>query len=89
MALSGEEKSSRTVTPVEADRTTERKLVEAAQNGDKQAFGQLIRRNQKRLFRFIYGLTKSFDKTEDIVQDAFVKAYQALNSFKPEYAFYP
>lgn len=89
MALSGEEKSSRTVTPVEADRTTGRKLVEAAQNGDKQAFGQLIRRNQKRLFRFIYGLTKSFDKTEDIVQDAFVKAYQALNSFKPEYAFYP
>ena len=87
--MAGEENSFRTVTPVEADRSAERKLVEAAQNGDQQAFGLLIRRNQKRLFRFIYGLTKSFDKTEDIVQEAFVKAYQALDSFKSEYAFYP
>lgn len=67
----------------------ERKLVEAAQNGDQRAFGQLIRRHQKRLFRFIYGLLGSFDQAEDVVQEAFVKAYQALGTFRTEYEFYP
>jgi RNA polymerase sigma-70 factor (ECF subfamily) len=67
----------------------ERKLIEAAQAGDKKAFGQLIRRHQKRLFRFIYGLTGSFDQAEDIVQEAFVKAYQAMDTFKVGYDFYP
>lgn len=68
---------------------SERKLVEAAQNGDKRAFGQLIRLHQKRLFRYIYGLLNSFDATEDIVQEAFVKAYDNITTFRTEYAFYP
>ena len=68
---------------------SERKLVEAVQNGDQRAFGQLIRLHQKRLFRYIYGLLKSFDATEDIVQEAFVKAYDNIKTFRTEYAFYP
>jgi RNA polymerase sigma-70 factor (ECF subfamily) len=69
--------------------TAERKLIEAAKNGDKQAFGRLIRLNQKRLFRFVYGLLGSFDATEDIVQEAFVKAYGAIDRFDLQYSFYP
>jgi len=61
----------------------------AAQNGDKKAFGQLIRLHQKKLFRYIYGLVGSFDQAEDIVQESFVRAYAALGSFRTEYAFYP
>jgi len=72
-----------------ADSVDERKLIEAAQIGDNQAFGLLIRKHQKRLFRFIYGLTGSFDQTEDIVQDAFVRAYGAIKTFRVGYAFYP
>ena len=68
---------------------SERKLVEAAQNGDKRAFGQLIRLHQKRLFRYIHGMLNSFDATEDIVQEAFVKAYNNILTFRTEYAFYP
>ena len=71
------------------EKSKERKLVENAQNGDKKAFGQLIRLHQKKLFRFIYGLTGSFDQTEDIVQETFIKAWKALGRFNPEYAFYP
>lgn len=67
----------------------EQKLIEQAQNGDGQAFGQLIRLHQKRLFRFAYALVKSFDQAEDIVQETFVKAYQAIGTFRPGYAFYP
>ena len=73
----------------EEQQQSEKKLVAAVQNGDKRAFGQLVRMHQKRLFRFIYGLTGSFDVTEDIVQEAFVKAFNAMATFKPEYAFYP
>ena len=86
--LSPEEKVNRPVTEDES-RNRERKLIEAAQNGDQRAFGQLIRMHQKRLFRFIYGLVGSFDQAEEIVQEAFVKAYGALERFRTEYAFYP
>jgi len=72
-----------------ADSVDEKKLIESAQNGDKRAFGLLIRKHQKRLFRFIYGLTGSFDQTEDIVQDAFVRAYGAIKTFRAGYVFYP
>jgi RNA polymerase sigma-70 factor (ECF subfamily) len=64
-------------------------VIEAARKGDKKAFGQLVRDHQKRLFRFIYGLTGSFDQTEDIVQEAFVKAYDALDRFEKGREFYP
>jgi RNA polymerase sigma-70 factor (ECF subfamily) len=68
---------------------TEKKLVEAVQNGDKKAFGQLVRLHQKRLMRYIYGLVKSFDVAEDVVQEAFVKSYNKIGEFKTQYAFYP
>ncbi|HWR83052.1 MAG TPA: sigma-70 family RNA polymerase sigma factor [Candidatus Deferrimicrobium sp.] len=71
------------------DRPTERQLTEAAQNGDRKAFGQLIRMHQQRLTRMAIGLVGSFDVAEDIVQETFVRAYGAIRRFRTEYAFYP
>ncbi len=71
------------------DKSNERRLIEAVQNGDKAAYGKLVRTHQKRLFRFIYGLLGSFDATEDIVQDSFVKAYNSITTFNLEFSFYP
>lgn len=68
---------------------SERKLIEAAVGGDKSAFGRVVRLNQKRLFGFIYGLVGSFDMAEDIVQEAFIKSYQALDRFRVGEEFYP
>lgn len=67
----------------------EQKLINAAQNGDKRAFGKLIRLHQKKLFRYIYGLVNCFDTAEDIVQEAFIKAYSNIKTFRAGYAFYP
>lgn len=67
----------------------EKKLIEAVQNGDQKAYGILIRQHQKRLFRYIYGMLKSFDTAEDIVQEAFVKAFENIKSFNTAYSFYP
>jgi len=69
--------------------TSERKLLEAAQNGDQKAYGILVRQHQKRLFRFVYGILGSFDAAEDIVQEALIKGWEALKKFRPGYAFYP
>jgi len=67
----------------------ERKLLEAAQNGDQKAYGELIRQNQKKLFRMVYGILGNFDSAEDIVQETFIKGWEALRSFQPGYTFYP
>jgi RNA polymerase sigma-70 factor (ECF subfamily) len=71
------------------EKSREQSLIEAAQNGDQKAFGQLIRLHQKRLFRYIYAMLGSFDAAEDVVQEAFVKAYENLKRFKTGYDFYP
>lgn len=84
-----EENAAGTVENSRATAPTERSLVEAAQNGNGAAYGQLVRMHQKRLFRFIYGLTRQFDQTEDIVQETFVKAYEAIKTFRSDMSFYP
>ncbi len=68
---------------------SERKLLEAAQNGDTKAYGALVRQNQKKLFRFVYGILGNFDATEDIVQEAFIKGWESIKTFRPGYVFYP
>ena len=83
------EENSRPPVSQSKEKSEERKLIESAQGGNQEAFGRLIRMHQKRLFRMIYGLTKSFDLAEDLVQEAFIRAYKALDRFNPEYAFYP
>jgi len=87
--MSDSPEETRPETVSSAGTVSEAKLIEAVQNGDKNAFGGLVRMHQKRLFRFIYGLTGSFDLTEDIVQEAFIKAFNAMARFQPGRAFYP
>jgi len=79
------------VAPVQRgeEKPREQSLIEAAQNGDQKAFGHLIRMHQKRLFRYIHAMLGSFDAAEDVVQEAFVKAYENLKRFRVGYDFYP
>lgn len=88
MADSLEEKPVSKVSRLDSG-AEDRTLIEAVQNGDRQKYGVLVRRHQKRLFRFIYGMTGSFDKAEDIVQEAFIKAYGAIDTFRLDMPFYP
>jgi RNA polymerase sigma-70 factor (ECF subfamily) len=71
------------------DIAEDRALIGAAQAGDKQAYGRMILKYQKRLFRLVFMMLGQFDNTEDIVQDAFVKGYLALESFDRDKPFYP
>lgn len=60
---------------------SDRELVERARGGDAEAFGLLVRRHQKRIYRLAAHLTGSGAEAEDVTQEAFVRAYQALDRF--------
>lgn len=60
---------------------TDRELVEQAKGGDAQAFGALVRRHQKRIFRLAFHLVRSGAEAEDVTQETFVRAYQAIGRF--------
>jgi RNA polymerase sigma-70 factor, ECF subfamily len=66
--------------PLMAHRT-DRELVEAARAGDAEAFGALVRRHQKRIFRLASHLLRSAAEAEDVTQETFVRAYGALARF--------
>lgn len=60
-----------------------------ARRGDKSAFGLLVKMHQRRLLRMALGMTGDSDSAMDIVQESFVKAYQALDRFEEGQPFYP
>ncbi len=63
-----------------ADRD-EKALVGRAKAGDEDAFRQLVERHGHGLFRLAWRLTGNRENAEDIVQEAFLKAYRALHRF--------
>jgi len=71
-----------------SERDIDRQLVERAQRGDKRAFELLVEKYQRKLARLIGRFVRDPAEVEDVAQEAFVKAYRALPSFRGESAFY-
>ena len=70
------------------DREVDQQLVERAQRGDKRAFELLVTKYQRKLGRLLSRLVRDPAEVEDVTQEAFIKAYRALPSFRGESAFY-
>jgi RNA polymerase sigma-70 factor (ECF subfamily) len=70
------------------DREIDQVLVERAQGGDKKAFGLLMEKYQRKLGRLLSRMIRDQAEVEDVVQEAFIKAYRALPNFRNESAFY-
>ncbi|MES2237425.1 MAG: RNA polymerase sigma factor RpoE [Rugosibacter sp.] len=70
------------------DREADRILVERVQAGDKQAFGLLVTKYQRKLARLVSRMVRDPAEVEDIVQDSFIRAYKALPNFRNNSAFY-
>lgn len=66
----------------------ETRLVEAARAGDIGAFESLVRRYDRNVFRIAQHITQNREDAEDVVQDAFLKAYQNLGQFQGQSKFY-
>jgi len=67
---------------------SDKQLVTKSQQGDKRAFDMLVMRYQNRLSAVISRYCKSPLDTEDIVQEAFIKAYRGIGNFRGDSAFY-
>ena len=70
------------------DREVDQQLVERAQRGDKRAFELLVMKYQRKLGRLLSRLVRDPAEVEDVTQEAFIKAYRALPSFRGDSAFY-
>lgn len=62
-------------------------LVRRAQAGDEQAFGQLVERNRRAVYRAAYAALGSADDADDVAQETFVTVYQKLHGFRAEASF--
>ena len=71
-----------------SDREIDQQLVERAQRGDKKAFELLVSKYQRKLARLLSRFIRDAAEVEDVTQEAFIKAYRALPSFRGDSAFY-
>jgi RNA polymerase sigma-70 factor (ECF subfamily) len=62
-------------------------LVHASKNGDVNAFEQLVKRYDRKLFRIAQSVTHNREDSQDAVQEAFLKAYQHLAAFREDSQF--
>src|SRR5512144_3395621 len=70
------------------DREVDQQLVERAQRGDKKAFELLVVKYQRKLARLLSRFIRDASEVEDVTQEAFIKAYRALPTFRGDSAFY-
>src|SRR5690242_17291964 len=63
-------------------------LVQAAKAGDVAAFEQLVKRYDRNIFRIAQHITQNREDAEDVVQDAFLKAFENLEQFQGNSKFY-
>jgi RNA polymerase sigma-70 factor, ECF subfamily len=66
----------------------DRSLVQAAQRGDAEAFRQLVKRYQRRVYQVALGMLRDPDEAMDIAQETFVRVHRYLASFKGDSSFF-
>ncbi len=70
------------------DLKDERHLIDRSLGGDSDAFGELVRRYQDRLYSAVVHIVRCRAEAEDVVQEAFIQAYVKLRTFKHNSRFY-
>ena len=71
-----------------AETPEERELIRRARKGDRDAFGEIVKMYQKRVFRLARRMSRSDDDAWDITQEAFIRAMDAMERFDPQYRFF-
>jgi RNA polymerase sigma-70 factor (ECF subfamily) len=72
-------------TPAPVD---EESLVRRARRGDLEAYDELVRLHQERIYATVYHMTANHEDANDLAQESFIKAFHALKSFKGGSSFY-
>ncbi|MHB8523774.1 MAG: sigma-70 family RNA polymerase sigma factor [Limisphaerales bacterium] len=74
--------------PVAEQAPDEQQLVKRTKAGNLSAYDELVRRYQERIYATIYHMTSNHEDANDLAQESFIKAYQALKSFKGDSSFF-
>src|SRR5213592_639064 len=71
------------------DDRTEQRAIAAVKSGDAGSYDYLVSKYMKRVVSIAWGIVRNADDAEDLAQEAFVKAYQTIERFKPGEPFGP
>lgn len=71
------------------DRSEENRLISDVLNGEAEAFAILVNRYQRPIFNLMLRMSGSREDATDLTQDAFLKAYEHLEKFRPSRRFFP
>ncbi|MBV8516803.1 MAG: sigma-70 family RNA polymerase sigma factor [Acidobacteria bacterium] len=71
----------------EREQLDDRTLVERILGGDRDLFGVLVARYEKRVVNYVYRITHRYEEAHDLTQEIFVKVYLALDRYDPKYQF--
>jgi RNA polymerase sigma-70 factor (ECF subfamily) len=74
-------------SPAKLSRSRERALIKRAQGGCRDAACQLVDWHQDRLFAFVWRMVRNHHEAEEVCQEAFLRAFGALGSFRAEFRF--
>ena len=76
------------MTEVELSQQMDRELVQRVQDGDSAAFDLLVRKYQHRIVALIGRYVADWSECQDVAQEAFLRAYRAIGSFRGDAQFY-
>jgi len=72
----------------ESNRSEDFDLVRAARQGDENAFGELVRKYQGRIYSLAYGMVGNHSDADDLAQEIFLKSYRNIKKFRFKSSFY-
>jgi len=72
---------------VELATASDQEVVLEARDGRQAAYRELVRRYERPIFSLIYRMVRNREQAEDLSQETFVKALNAIESYRPEYKF--
>ena len=73
--------------PAPLTTASDQEVVLGARRGNQAAFRELLRRYERPIFSLIYRMVRDRELAEDLAQETFIKALNALDSYRPEYKF--
>lgn len=75
-------------SPAKTRDQIDKELVTRVQQGDKAAYDHLVRKYQHKIIQLVNRYVKDPSESQDVTQEAFIKAYRALGNFRGDSAFY-
>lgn len=72
---------------LELQTATDQDVVALAREGRESGHRELVRRYERPVFALVYRMVRDREVAEDLAQDTFLKAFNALDSYRPEYKF--